>query len=100
MSRQEITASIYDRKGRLLAVGYNSYTKTHPRQAFLARACGQPEKAFLHAEIAALVKCRGIPYSIYVERRNKQGQTRLAAPCTICQMAIRLAGIKKVSYTL
>lgn len=99
-TKQKIIATIYDRKGRVLSIGHNSYHKTHPRQALLAKKVGQPERQFLHAEIAALVKCRGEPYKIHIERRDKKGKLQLAKPCAICELAIRESGIKFVEYSM
>ena len=107
-----ITAEIYDRKGNLLSVGRNSYTlpsarrlpeaiKTHPLQKRYAIKANQPQKQYLHAEIAALIKCRSLDaYKIVIKRVDKNGNTRLAAPCEVCQLAIKEAGIKVIEYTL
>lgn len=97
---QNITATIYDKKGRILSVGQNSYTKTHPKQAHLAAKCGHHHKVYLHAEIAALVKCKSTPYKIKIERYNRRGQPLLAKPCDICEMAIKESGIKFIEYTI
>ena len=40
-SRQNITAVIYDKRGRVLSIGKNQYLKTHPLQAKHAHAVGQ-----------------------------------------------------------
>lgn len=96
----EITATIYSRKGKVLAVGKNSYTKTHPIQARHAHRVGLDDKIFLHAEIAALIKCRKEPYKIKIERYGKRGQPLLAKPCAVCELAIKEAGIKLVEYTI
>lgn len=101
MARQhEITAIIYNKRGRVLSIGQNSYSKSHPRQATYAKKAGQPEKQYLHAEIAALVKCRSTPYKIRVERRDYLGNFRLAKPCAICDIAIKESGIKFVEYSV
>lgn len=98
--KQYIIATVYDKKGRVISVGRNSYIKTHPMMHKLGTRLMLPEKIFLHAEIAALVKCRGIPYKIKIERYDKQGNPRLAKPCPICELAIQNAGIKFVEYTV
>ena len=46
-----LTAIIKDKRGNVLAIGKNSYTKTHPYQAKCAREVGLPEKIYLHAEL-------------------------------------------------
>jgi len=99
-NRQQITAIIYDKRGRILSIGQNSYKKSHPRQAELAAKVGEPYKYFLHAEIAALVKCRGTPYKIRIERKDKTGNLKLSKPCQICELAIKEAGIKFVEYSM
>ena len=101
MSKHQITAMIYDRRGRVLSIGQNSYLKTHPLQAKHADKVGLPQKQFLHAEIAALVKCRDLKkaHKILVTRHNKSGEPVLAKPCPICMSAIRASGIKFIEHT-
>ena len=95
--KYRIGAAIYDKRGRLLSLGHNQ-KKTHPTQLRYATRAGRPSKVFLHAEISALVKCRGEPYSISVVRVSKTG-LRNAYPCPICMAAILEAGIKKLVWT-
>lgn len=98
---QNLTAIIYDRKGRVLSVGKNNYLKTHPLQAKHANRVGEEHKIFLHAEIDAIAKCRNLDraYKIFVMRVNSQGRYMLAAPCKICQDAIAATPIKIVEHT-
>lgn len=101
MRRFDVTATVYDRKGNILAVGKNSYEKTHPKQYFYAKKVGEEKKVYLHAEIAALVKCRsGKPYKIKIERYDKMGNPKNAKPCPICELAIKEAGISFIEYTV
>lgn len=99
--RQSISAVIYDRRGRVLSVGQNSYVKTHPLQAEHAKRVGLEEKVFLHAEIHAIVRCRDISraHRILVSRWDKHGRPMLAKPCPVCQSAIEAAGIEIVEHT-
>lgn len=99
--RQQVTAVIYDKRGRVLSVGQNSYIKTHPLQAKYARQVGLPKKLFLHAEIHAIVRCRDITRadSIFISRWDSSGRPMLAEPCEICASAIRAAGIRHVRWT-
>ena len=99
--KHEVAATIYDKRGRILSVGRNSYVKTHPFQARLAKRTGNPAKEYLHAEISALVRCRSVrePYRILVTRYGHGGIPRNARPCEICALAIREAGIKVVEHT-
>jgi len=99
--RQAVSAFIYDRAGRLLSTGVNSYTKTHTYQARAANKVGRPSCIYLHAEIAALVKIKdwSKAYKLVVMRYLKDGTPANAAPCSICQEAIRQTGIKVVQHT-
>ena len=97
-----VKATVRDKRGLVLSVATNSYIKTHPRQAELARRVGEPYKDCLHAEVLAIIRASktGLPmYSIAVERYNKRGQPLLAKPCPICQLAIKEAGIVLTTYT-
>lgn len=101
MSHHQVTALIYDRKGRVLSIGQNSYIKTHPLQAKHAKKTGMPEKMFLHAEVHAITRCRDLSkaHKIFVTRYNKNGEPVLAKPCPVCISAIKASGIKYVEHT-
>ena len=101
-TRQEITATIYDKRGKILAIGKNSYEKTHPIQSKFAKQAGLPQKEQLHTEVAAIIRAlkRGSPYKIKVERFDKKGFPLNAEPCPICKLAIKEAGIKIIEYTI
>jgi deoxycytidylate deaminase len=106
---QDITALVYDRRGRLLSVGRNSYHKTHPVQARMAQETarevndkGLAEKIYLHAEVDALVKMRGDwskAHRLVITRYTKDGKPASAKPCKICERMIRLAGIEHIEHT-
>lgn len=100
-SIQEVTAVIYDRKGRVLSVGNNSYVKTHTLQAHHAKKVGLPDKQYLHAEVHAITRCKDLTkaHKIFVARYGKKGQPLLAKPCPVCQSAIEAAGIEFVEWT-
>ena len=99
---QNITAIIYDKKGNVLSIGKNSYIKTHPKQAAYAAKVGLPEKHFLHAEMAAIIKCRRLDkaHRILVTRINRAGEFVNAKPCPICALAIKEAGIPVVEWSV
>lgn len=97
--KHKVAAACLSKKGRILSLGTNSYVKTHPRQAELCNLVGLAKKHFLHAEIAAIVKAREVPYKIVVIRVNNKGELRMAKPCLICQEAIKQAGIKLMEYS-
>jgi tRNA(Arg) A34 adenosine deaminase TadA len=97
----KLQATCYDKLGRVISVGANNYTKTHPVQSHFAKLAKVPEKIYLHAEIAALLNCKDKkPYSIFIERYTKSGAPALAAPCPACLAAIKAWGISKISYTI
>jgi len=100
-TKQNITAIIYDKRGRVLSVGKNQYLKTHPMQAKYANEVGLHEKMFLHAEIHSIVRCKQLhrAYKIFVSRWDKKGNPMLAKPCLICQSALKAAGIKIIEHT-
>lgn len=101
MTRHQVTAVIYDKRGRVLSIGQNSYVKTHPLQKKFAVQTGQPYKQALHAEVAAIVKCRNLEKakSIKIFRFNKDGTAALAKPCCICESAIKASGIEIIEHT-
>jgi deoxycytidylate deaminase len=102
MSRkQDITAIAYDKRGKILSVGKNSYVKTHPMQARFARWSGNSGRVFLHAEIAALIKARSSRvHKLVIFRYDRHGKPALAKPCECCQAAIEHFGVKLVEYTV
>ena len=84
--RYQITAILFDKKGRPLSIGKNSYTKTHPIMARESAKHGEPYKVFLHAEIDAIVRCRDMEkaHRIVVMRFDANGLPVNAKPCPIC----------------
>jgi len=100
-TKHEITAVIFDRKGKVLSLGRNSYVKTHTLQAHHANKVGLPDKQFLHAEIHAITRCKDLSkaHKILVTRYGKSGQPLLAKPCPVCQSAIESVGIKVIEFT-
>lgn len=98
---QNITAIIRDKKGKVLSIGKNSYIKTHPKQAKHAAMVGLPEKVFLHAEMAAIIRCKKLSkaHTIEVIRFNKNGELANAKPCPVCKSAIKEAGIPHVKWS-
>lgn len=97
----DIKATIYDKRGRVLSVGLNSYMKSHPFQGELAKKAGRPEAIYLHAEIAALVKLKdwSKAHRIHVERYDVNGNPVIAKPCPICQSALERTGIQIIEHT-
>ena len=102
--QQRICAVVCDKRGRVLSVGVNSYQKSHPIQAKYAEQAGNVCAQYIHAEVAALVSLsyadKNKVYKISVARVLKNGETGLAMPCPICQLALKDYGIKEISYTV
>lgn len=92
--QKQAVCAIVVKNRKIVSIGFNSYTKTHPRQAALANKKGYPKKQFLHAEIAALIKAPKNADSIIVLRMNKRGELCNAKPCEICAEAIKMANLK------
>ena len=99
--KHELTAIIYDKRGKILSVGKNSYVKTHPKMAEFAAKMGEPYKQFIHAEIDAIIRCKDLTkaYKISVFRIMKDGSYGMAKPCNICSHAIKESGIKVIEHT-
>jgi len=98
---QNMTAIIYDKRGNVLSIGKNSYVKSHPYQAKLAKAVGEVHKIFLHAEIDAILKCNNIKkaHRISIFRVNRFNEYGLAKPCKICERALSKTPIKVIEHT-
>lgn len=101
IKRYKLFATCYDKRGRVLSYGENSYRKSHPLMAQLSiETHGHPEKMFLHAEVQALLRCADKkPHRLFVQRFDSEGKPAMAKPCPICQKALKLYGVKEVWYT-
>lgn len=97
--RFDIVALAYDKRGKLLATGRNSYVKTHRLQAHYANKSGRPAAIYLHAELAALIKARSQVYKMVVMRYNANGVPALAKPCPACQLALKDFGVRIIEHT-
>lgn len=99
-ARVNIIAFCSDQRGMLMSTASNSYSKTHPLQKYFAEKVGHPEKIYLHAEIAAILRCKDKPiHTIKIFRYGADGQTMLAKPCPICMEAIKAFNIPNVYYS-
>ena len=96
-----MSAMVYDRKGKLLSIGQNSYIKTHPLMAKTGKKVGEEHKIYLHAEVAAIIRIKdwSKAHRIVVTRFNKAGNPVNASPCPICMDIIRRTGIKVIEHT-
>ena len=100
-TRYDIRATVYDKKGRVLSRGRNSYVKTHPVQKQLADKYEDGTRMFLHAEVHALLRLKrnSKPHKIFVARYDNEGNHRNAKPCVMCENFIKSTGIREITYT-
>ena len=100
--QQRHYAVIAEKRGRILAEGENSYTKTSPKMKRAGERVGLPDKVFWHAECKAIysLKDGAKAYKIVVVRVDSEGSPVHSAPCPLCQALIKEAGIKVVEYTV
>ncbi|MFA5152968.1 MAG: hypothetical protein WC554_10435 [Clostridia bacterium] len=94
-----IIAATLDSHNNIVAIGKNSYIKTHPIQFKYAKKLKNPDSIYLHAEIAALIKSKKSIQSIIVMRMGINGFILLSKPCTICTLALIELKIKIVYYS-
>lgn len=101
LKRYEIIATCFDRKGRVLGTGVNSYTKTHPLMQYFAEKAGESaEKIFQHAELVAILASQKKSiHSILVQRFKLNGEPALAKPCKTCQEMLKAFGVNQIRYT-
>lgn len=96
-------------KGKILSVGYNVASKTHPAQKAYNKYRGYDPNAStsyntLHAECSALIKIRDLDIDwhkahIFVWRIKKNENRGLARPCPACEAMIKNMGIENVYYS-
>ena len=89
-------------KGKLVAVGYNSY-KSHPMQKLWSR---NKESIFLHAEVAVIIKALRVltqqelsKSTLLVARKGKTKKLITSKPCMGCMKLIAEIGFSSVRYT-
>ena len=98
--RYTILAKAYDKRGKLLSVGVNSYKKTSPIMKYFAEKVGLPYKIYLHSEVACLLRAKDkVVYRLTIERYTEAGNPANAEPCIICKEAIKAWGVKVIEYT-
>jgi deoxycytidylate deaminase len=92
---------ITTKRGKIVAEASNDYRRTHPKQARAAKKAGRPEACYLHSEILALIRSRGVGEKMFIVRLDSENNAVYSAPCEICSAYIKEAGhIKSVEYTI
>jgi len=100
-----LKSTAFDKKGAVLAVAYNDYKKSSPRQKELSLRAGLSEhRTAVHAEVLCLVRAsRNHPskrvHTLLIERYDAEGKPRLAKPCASCELAIKDSKVQIVMYT-
>ena len=99
--RYKITATCYDKRGRVISTGVNLYTKSHPLYKHFAVLAGESEeKIWQHAEFSACIAAgKKEIHSIFVERYHKDGEPANAEPCKTCKVMLKAFGVKRVVHT-
>lgn len=99
--RYFITATCFDKKGKVISTGVNEYRRSHPLyKAFAVMSGASEEKIYKHAEFSACIAAgRKEIHSILVQRHHSDGSPANAEPCDTCKLMLRHFGVKKVIYT-
>ena len=98
---RKLVGALLLHKNKVVVQAVNLDTKTHPTQAKYAKRVGRKQKIYLHAEIAALIKCRSQCDTIVVVRLGGHGHDELrnAKPCPVCALALKEAGVNNIVYS-
>lgn len=97
--RQEHVAIAYDKRGKVISIGRNSYVRSSKIQRKYAKLVGKPDSVYIHAEIDALVRAKGRTiHTMFVSRITPTGYA-LSKPCEICQQALKDFGVKHIRWT-
>ena len=86
------------RGDRPVAIGYNSYTRTHPVQWAYARRAGRGNRIYIHAEIDAVLRSGGAD-TLVVIRLNKHNNLVNSKPCPICRLFLEQNGVRKLYHS-
>lgn len=101
-TRYVITASCFDRKGRLISTANNDYKKSSTFMKKFADLANEPYKVYWHAECHSIykaVKQSKDIHSLVVTRFDSKGNFRNAKPCNVCMQAIKFYDIPEVYYS-
>jgi len=85
----------------VISVGQNMM-KTHPAQFKYNQYVTYDRLPHIHSEVNAISKARPDLMrgaTMYIFRRDRNGDIAMCRPCDACMQAIRDAGIKDVYYT-
>jgi tRNA(Arg) A34 adenosine deaminase TadA len=96
----KVGAALYS-GNRLLSIGYNQFSKTHPRYA-IRKHDGNDFDITLHAELMCLLRRQYYEGNknliLYVYRGLANGKPGCSKPCPMCMSAIILASVKRIRF--
>jgi len=102
VSGKNICACLYDKRGKIISTGINSFNKSHPIQE---RFGSDSYKIFLHAEIDAVVRAlRKVKYdslsgfNLAITRVCQDGSDAQAFPCDGCIEALKYYKCDSITY--
>jgi len=100
--KQRVCAIITNKKGHIISIAVNSYSKTSPFMYKYAKQVGLDDKIYWHAECKAIKQLMSLKqaHKIYIARATKTDKIGLAAPCPVCAAAIKDAGIASIEFTI
>lgn len=81
-------------KNQIISVGFNKY-KTSPKSTHPYRMIHAELDAILDNKFADLNGC-----TAYIYRETRDGTPALSRPCPSCMQTLKLAGIKKICYSI
>lgn len=97
--RYVFAATAVEGRRKRAVTGFNSYTKTHPKQKWYSIRNGEsPDRCYTHAELHALSRAHRVD-TLYIARVDSRGNTGLARPCSGCREAIIDYGVRRIVYT-
>lgn len=101
--RYVITASAFDKRGRLICTANNSYNDSSSLMRYYAFKTGNHQKVYNHAEIRcleiAILKMKQKVARLVVMRWDSFGNLKDSSPCCICREAIKDFKIPEVYYS-
>ncbi len=102
LGKHRVCAIITNKKGRIISVAVNSYSKSSPFMYKYAKQVGLADKIYWHAECKAIKQLADNKqaHKIYIARVTKSDNVGMASPCPICAAAIKDAGIVSVEFTI
>ena len=97
-----ITATAFDKRGKVIASAINSYTDSSKFMRYYAIKAGEPYRKYNHAETRAIelaLRTGKTIAKLVVIRYDANGNLANAKPCKVCSCCIADQNIKEVIYS-